>query len=184
MNNRYGQLIASDTLRLERSLPGPIERIWSFLTESDKRGRWLASGEMDTRVGGKVHLFFHHADLSPEPGHPPAKYQGMENGADVHGRVTVCEPPHRLGYTWGEPDGRGSEVLFELVPEGERVLLTITHSRLRDREEMISVAGGWHAHVGILIDHLEGRQPRNFWTVHETLEAEYERRLPATPTAA
>lgn len=30
-------LVAPDTLRIERILPGPIERIWPFLTESDKR---------------------------------------------------------------------------------------------------------------------------------------------------
>ncbi|WP_234274916.1 hypothetical protein [Billgrantia zhangzhouensis] len=39
----YGKDIAEDSIRFERLLPGPIERVWAFLTESDKRGLWLAS---------------------------------------------------------------------------------------------------------------------------------------------
>lgn len=178
MNDDYGHAIAPDALRIQRSLPGPIERVWAYLTESDKRGEWMARGDMELRVGGRVHLFFHHASLSSEPGQPPEKYRDMENGTGMDGRVTVCEPPHRLGYTWGESDGSTSEVLFELVPQDGRVLLTVTHGKLRDRGEMISVAGGWHAHLGILRDRLEGREPRNFWRVHDGLEAEYDRRLP------
>lgn len=179
MNEDYGQPVATDALRIQRSLPGPIERVWAYLTESDKRGEWMARGDMELRVGGKVHLFFHHASLSGEPGSPPAKYQDMADGVGMDGRVTVCEPPRRLGYTWGESEGSTSEVLFELLPQDGRVLLTVTHSRLRDRDEMVSVAGGWHAHLGILIDRLEGREPPNFWRAHDGLEAEYDRRLPA-----
>lgn len=177
MNDEYGHPIATDALRIQRSLPGPIERVWAYLTESDKRGEWMARGEMQLQVGGRVHLFFHHASLSAESGRPPAKYQDMEDGVGMDGRVTVYEPPRRLGYTWGEGDGSTSEVLFELAPQDGRVLLTVTHSKLRDREEMISVAGGWHAHLGILLDRLEGREPHNFWRLHEGLETEYGRRL-------
>lgn len=38
----YGEKIAEESIRFERLLPGPIERVWAFLTESDKRGQWLA----------------------------------------------------------------------------------------------------------------------------------------------
>jgi hypothetical protein len=44
---------------------------------------------------------------------------------------------------------------------------------------MRSVAGGWHTHLGILVDHLNGRTPQPFWTTHARLEAEYERRIAA-----
>jgi hypothetical protein len=53
----------------------------------------------------------------------------------------------------------------------------LTHRRLGDRAAMLSVAGGWHAHVGILIDHLEGREPGPFWSTHARLEAAYDQRL-------
>ena len=32
------------TLTVERTLPGPIERVWAYLTEPDKRARWLGGG--------------------------------------------------------------------------------------------------------------------------------------------
>jgi hypothetical protein len=41
------------------------------------------------------------------------------------------------------------------------------------------VASGWHAHLGILVDRLHGREPRPFWSTHGRLEEEYENRLPA-----
>ena len=35
-------LIEPGTVKMERLLPGPVERVWAYLTESDKRARWLA----------------------------------------------------------------------------------------------------------------------------------------------
>ena len=45
--DKYGVVIAPNTIRFERLLPGPIERVWAYLTESEKRAKWLASGAMD-----------------------------------------------------------------------------------------------------------------------------------------
>jgi uncharacterized protein YndB with AHSA1/START domain len=47
----FGVATTHDTVRLERLLPGPIERVWRYLTESEARGQSLARGEMDLRVG-------------------------------------------------------------------------------------------------------------------------------------
>jgi len=100
------------------------------------------------------------------------------------GRVTRCEPPHLLSFTWGEEQGDESEVTFELADRGGEVLLVLTHRRLRNRSEMIGVASGWHVHVGILIDQLNGRASKPFWSTLEKLEAEYDKRLPAENRAA
>jgi hypothetical protein len=83
-----------------------------------------------------------------------------------------------LSYTWDEDSNSPSEATFELTPQGSDVLLVLTHRRLGDRTAMLSVAGGWHTHLGILIDHMNGREPRPFWSTYARLEAEYERRLP------
>ena len=64
--NEYGVMTEARTVRLERVLPGPIERVWDYLTDSKKRGKWFASGPMDLRVGGEVEFRFHHADLSAQ----------------------------------------------------------------------------------------------------------------------
>jgi uncharacterized protein YndB with AHSA1/START domain len=47
----YGERTAPGTVRLTRVLPGPIERVLAHITESDKRARWFAAGEMELRVG-------------------------------------------------------------------------------------------------------------------------------------
>jgi uncharacterized protein YndB with AHSA1/START domain len=178
MIEEFGVVTAPRTVRLARLLPGPIERVWAYLTEPEKRGVWLASGPMEMRVGGSVRLDFRHADLSAEKT-APAKHREYEGGVSQYGHVTRLDPPHLLAYTWNEKGGSASEVTFELTAQGERVLLEVTHRLLPDREQMVSVAGGWHAHLGILMDRLEGREPRPFWSTHAALEKEYEKRIPA-----
>jgi uncharacterized protein YndB with AHSA1/START domain len=129
---------------------------------------------MELHVGGKVALTFRNSDLSVHPEQAPDKYKDLE-GTGFEGRVTRCDPPRVLSYTWG----KHSEVTFELSPQGDDVLLVLTHRRLPDRTAMVMVGSGWHAHLAILLDHLSGREPRPFWSTHGRLEAEYERRLPA-----
>ena len=172
--SRYGEVIAPETVRFERALPGSLEQVWAYLTESDKRGLWLAPGTMEPRVGGRVELRFNHADLSPlpdteaNPGEP----------CRVHGEVTEWDPPRRLSYTWGEAPGEDSEVTFELAADGGGVLLTLTHRRLGDHETRVSVASGWHTHLDILAERLNGRDPRPFWSAHAEAEAHYAASLP------
>jgi hypothetical protein len=43
----------------------------------------------------------------------------------------------------------------------------------------VSVASGWHTHLGILADQLEGRDPPGFWSTHARLEGDYEQRIGA-----
>jgi uncharacterized protein YndB with AHSA1/START domain len=171
--NEYGVVTHPDTVRLERLLPGPIERVWDYLTDSKKRGKWLASGPMDLRVGGKVELTWHHAELSAEK-IAPEKFRKYD-GHVMTGQVTACDPPRLLSYTFGD----AGEVTFELTPKGKDVLLVLTHRRLADRKTMVSVSTGWHSHLGILIDVLNGDDPRPFWTTVTKIEAEYEKRIPA-----
>ncbi|HWL08474.1 MAG TPA: SRPBCC family protein [Planctomicrobium sp.] len=170
----YGKAIRKDTVRIERLLPGPIERVWAYLTESEKRSKWLASGEMELRIGGKVQLRFLHSSLTPHQEPTPERFKNMDCGVGFDGTVTECDPPYLLAYTWG---GETSEVKFELTPQDEKVLLVITHTRLRDRDEMINVAAGWHAHVGIMEDNLQGQTPRPFWATWQQLEEDYKRRM-------
>lgn len=81
-----------------------------------------------------------------------------------------------MGFTFGD----AGEVAFELSPRGRDVLLVLTHRGLADRKMMVSVASGWHSHLAILIDNLNGDEPRPFWSTVTKMEAEYEKRLPAS----
>ncbi|ODT18250.1 MAG: ATPase [Kaistia sp. SCN 65-12] len=174
----YGTIIAPDTIRFERLLPGPIERVWSFLVDSDKRGQWLASGVMEPRAEARFALSFHHANLSPNIAPTPERFKAMENGATSQHRVLRAEPPRLLSFTWSAEAEVPSEVTFELEPEGDKVRLVLTHRRLPSGE-MANTAGGWHTHLAILADKLAGRTPPSFWTLFEGIEAEYGRRLGA-----
>jgi uncharacterized protein YndB with AHSA1/START domain len=180
--DEYGTLTAVDTVRFERLLPGPIERVWAFLTESDKRATWLAAGPMELRVDGGVELRFHNSELSPTPEVVPEKYRHYEDGGRVGftARVTRCEPPHVLSHTWDGGPGLESEVTYELTPRGDKVLLVLTHRRLGGRAMMLSVSGGWHTHLNILAARLNDDVPEPFWATYGRLESEYDRRLPAS----
>lgn len=175
--NDYGVLTAPDTLRIERLLPGPIERVWQYLTDSDKRATWLAEGKVEQQVDGKVEHTFRNSELSPEHDIPPPKYSNCAGDVPMLGKVTACEPLRLLSYIWNVGSEVESEVSFELAPQQDQVKLTVIHRRLNNPDERLSVAGGWHTHLNILRDVLSGKTPEGFWKVHTRLEQEYAQRL-------
>ena len=162
-------LIKPSTVRFERLLPGPVERVWAYLTESDKRATWLAAGEFDLRVGGRIELHFDNNSLSDETA--PAGAQGGGTHT-FEGRITRLEPLRVLAHTW-KWDGGDSEVLYELEPRGTDVLLTIQHRLPDDHGLKMAVGGGWPVHVGILADQLNGVKPRPFWSSHARTMKEF-----------
>jgi uncharacterized protein YndB with AHSA1/START domain len=172
-------LVEPGTVRLERLLPGPVERVWAYITESDKRAKWLCAGHFDLRVGGKIRLEFDNARL-PNDGPVPPEYAGRGTGR-FEGVITRLEPTRLLAHTWKWESGERSaktksfedtEVTYELAPRGKDVLLTIVHRRL-GRDLVPAIMGGWDAHSGILEDILKGVEPRPFWKTHARLEKEY-----------
>ena len=169
--NDYAMKIAADTVRVMRDLPGSLDQVWSYLVESDKRGKWLAVGELEPRAGGSFTFTWFNSKLSAHNEEPPEEYRGAHS---MTGRVLEWEPPHRLRISWGERD---SEVLFELEPNGTGTRLVLTHERLADRSQMLGVSGGWHAHLDILVDRLNGVEPRPFWSNHARLRDHYEKTL-------
>jgi uncharacterized protein YndB with AHSA1/START domain len=165
-------------VRFERVLPGPIDRVWSYLTDSEKRSKWLAAGDMPPRAGAEITLTFSHAGLSPHKAPTPEKFKKYEPSVSSRHRVLRFDPTRFLSISWGNADDP-SEVDFELTPEGDKVRLVVTHRRLGGREEMLDVSGGWHTHLAVLEDHLNGRVPPSFWTLFGNIEGEYEKRIPA-----
>lgn len=176
--NERGIEIADGTLRFSRRLPGPIERVWDFLTRSELRRKWLAAGPMDLRMGGRVELHFDHPAMECPTDDPPARYAELSDEQErTVGEITRCEPPHVLAYTWVE-GSRGSEVTFELSEDGDEVVLVLTHSRLGDDPDMIAgAAAGWHTHTGILADLLADRPAQPFWAQFTPLEDRLRERL-------
>ncbi len=179
-NDDHGKFSGPGEVRLVRLLPGPIERVWDYLTDPGKRARWFAGGPMELKPGGKYKLHFHHKNLSPDEV-PPEQYKKVHNtGVSFDGRVLRCEPPRLLAYTFDDE----SDVTFELTPQGGKVLLVLTHrSRGSDIPELSNYASGWHTHFSILIALLEGAPCPPFWATHARLKAEYEKAHRAAGTA-
>jgi uncharacterized protein YndB with AHSA1/START domain len=168
----YGVLTEPATLTIQRFLPGPIERVWAYLTESELRRQWLASGDMEMKVGAPFELVWRNNELTDPPGERP---EGFGDEHRMQSRITELDPPRKLAFTWGTSGG----VSFELEPKGNRVLLTVIHRRLPDRATMLMVAAGWHMHLDILVAVATGAKPEPFWDGWNCLKNEYGQRLPA-----
>jgi uncharacterized protein YndB with AHSA1/START domain len=120
--------------QFERVLPGPIERVWAFLTDPGKLPGWFGEGTIEPRPGGAVSLM----------------------GGHVRGIVTQWQPPRRLAYTWnvlgpGETQSSYPEsyLTIELEPRGSDVMLTLTHLPVLERFEKQN-AMGWHTFLDML----------------------------------
>lgn len=177
--SEYGELLDENTVRFERLLTGPIERVWAFLTEGQKRAQWLCGGDIETKEGGRVDMHFHNVALSQasEGDIPrPEKYQDRPEEMSFAGKVTRCKPMTLLEHTW-EFEDENSLVCYELAEEGDKVRLVLTHSRLETTDIVLSVSGGWHTHLNVLEDVLGSEVRRPFYKMQERFESEYRLRL-------
>lgn len=168
----FGTLTEPATLTLERLLPGSVDRVWAYLTESDLRRQWLAAGTMEMRVGAPVELVWRNSELSDPPGERPEGF-GEEHRLDSE--ITELDPPRRLSISWGNTGG----VTFELEPVGDMVRFTVTHHRIPDHATRLNISAGWHAHLDVLAARLAGEEPKPFWDHWAALKAEYAKRLSA-----
>lgn len=174
----FGIVTEAGAVRFDRLLPGPVERVWSYLTDSEKRGRWLAFGAMVGQVGTAFRLEFHNTKLGAGDTDIPARYQdNCQDGVTTSGLIQAWEPGRLLSFTWAEESGDPSLVTIELSPVGDMVRLILTHRRLNSHGMMTSVSGGWHTHLDILAAELSGVPAPGFWTRHTALEAAYDRLL-------
>lgn len=167
-----GVLIEPTTLQIQRHLPGPIERVWDYLTRSDLRRQWLAAGEMAMEAGSTTELVWRNDDLTNPPGERPP---GADSEHRLAVRITELDPPHRLAISWGSTGG----VTFDLAPAGNRVLLTVTHHRVVDAAMRLNVSAGWHAHLDVLVARVSGAEPTPFWDAFVRLKKDYAQRQQA-----
>jgi len=166
----YGVLTEPTTLEIQRLLPGPIERVWAYVTESELRRKWLAAGEMELKSGAAFTLTWRNDELTDPPGERP---EGFSEEHSMDSRIVAVEPPRKLVFTWGE----SGEVSIGLEPKGEKVLLTLVHRRLSDPKTVLMVGPGWHAHLDVLDARLRGEEPLPHWDNWTRLQQEYTERL-------
>ena len=169
-NDMLGTLTDAQTLRMQRRLPGPIERVWSYLSDGDLRRQWLASGTMSLQPGASFELVWRNDELSSSAAERP-------DGFTAESRATCqfveVEPPRRMRYIW---PGVG-EVSIELEAVDDEVMLTLTHRHLMGERLVLNVCAGWHAHLELLVAHLEGKKPPPLWSTWKRLRKDYEEQL-------
>jgi uncharacterized protein YndB with AHSA1/START domain len=171
--SEHGIADTPTSVRIERRLPGPIERVWSYIVDGEKRALWFAGGDFEPKVGGAANFIFDHGKLSDEP--TPEAWKAFE-GQTASGEVTRYEPNRVFAYKgdWGGE----TEVIFELTPAGDDVILAIRQTRLEDAGKKAAYGSGWHAYLDTLEDRLRNVKPRGFWTNFEKRQAEYAERFP------
>jgi len=167
----YGTLIEPTTLKIQRLLPGPIERVWAYLTESDMRRKWLAAGQMEMKVGSLFEFVWRNDELSDPPGKRP---EGFGEEHRMQSRITELDPPRKISFTWSE----SGDVSIELETKGKEVLLTLIHRRLPNRNYMLRVSAGWHMHLDVLVARANDTEPPLFWDGWARLHEEYDHWLP------
>jgi uncharacterized protein YndB with AHSA1/START domain len=168
----YGVLTEPATLKIQRLLPGPIERVWAYLTDGQLRRQWLAAGEMAMKVGAPFELVWRNDELTNPPGQRPPGF-GTEHR--MQSRITELDPPRKISFTWAD----SGDVSFELETQGNEVLLTVIHRRLPNRSTMLRVGPGWHTHLDLLVARARGTAPEPFWDGWSRLQKDYEQRLQA-----
>lgn len=172
-----GHAVGADTFRLERTLKAPIEKVWAFFVDGEKRSRWFTGGDTFTANGQDFVIKFAHRNITDEK--PPARWAQMECGEfDMHGRVLAFEPQRLLVITWGDGNEHVSEVRFEFTPRGDETLLTLTHSKIDTLGSLRDFAGGWTAHLETLSTVLEAGKANHFWADVVKAHGIYEQSIP------
>jgi uncharacterized protein YndB with AHSA1/START domain len=133
-----------------RRLARPIEKVWAALTIPERLEDWLGVVTLD-EDGGLV------AGARFELRFPLDGYR-------TRCQVVAVEPPRLFAWTWGLPDGPAdlaNAIRFELAPDGDGCILTLTNPGLV-RQDLESVAAGWHTHLEALFGAADGI--RTNWT--------------------
>jgi uncharacterized protein YndB with AHSA1/START domain len=159
--------IAPDSLRFERLLDAPVEKVWQYLTDPNLRARWFMAGPTDLKVGGAFGLTMDHDRLSDGDVPTPERYRPYV-GHRWEERITRLEPPHLLAFTW--ENGDAGEVMFELSEAAGKTRLVLTHSGLRGSEDAVDFGGGWHSHLAVLERRLRDEAVPDFWALHGEAE--------------
>src|SRR5262249_32626832 len=89
----YGVLTEPATLTIQRLLPGPIDRVWNYLTQGDLRRQWLAAGAMELKVGAPFEFVWRNNELTNPPG---ARPPGFADEHRMQCRITEVDPPRKI----------------------------------------------------------------------------------------
>lgn len=166
-------LTAPATLEIFRSLPAPPERVWQYLTDPELRQQWFCAGATGTAAGEEFVMDFDHSRLSTSA---PPDDAGCGDPVVMKGTILKITPPHELSYGWPDEHGGHTVVTIRLSAEGSSTRLHLQHSKLDNPGFRSAASAGWHAHLDLLCDLVDGVPTRDFWQHYATLKQHYEQR--------
>lgn len=179
MKMKLGQAGKNHTLRFERLLRHPPEKVWLALTDNAELERWFPARIDGAREkGAKLRFVFPEPEQKPELSSEMQKSQSQaqdehlaEHGdAGMEGEVTAFDPPRLFEFTWHTETLR-----FELTPEGGGTRLVFVHT-FDDEPAAARNATGWDVCFDSFERRLSGEPPGNFDAAHfDAVFAEYAR---------
>ena len=141
--SRYGtvhQRADGYQLRFERHLRHPVEKVWAALTNPAQLAQWLAPGEIELTLGGRVYLAF------------------TDGASVIDGRVTAIAPPRLLEFTWTDEDDDFGFVRWELMVDGGGTRFVLTHTVPEAARGFgLPALAGWHSLLEQLMALLDGQ---------------------------
>jgi uncharacterized protein YndB with AHSA1/START domain len=129
------------TLEKEVFIKASPQRVFQALTTKEDLERWfLVKAEVDVRPGGAI------------------RFEWGPDMVEV-GKILVCEPPHRLSYSWEALEPSPTTITFELTAENDGTRLHLIHTGIGVGEDWdaysTAVDSGWSAHLIDLTTWLE-----------------------------
>lgn len=125
------------TLRFERHLPHPPEKVWRALTEPEHLAAWFPTTiEGERRPGAALRFAF-----------------PFDDAPDIDGEMHVFDPPSVMEFRWDT-----DIVRFELEPWPDGCRLTFT-TVIDEVGKGARDAAGWDVCLGVLTHHLAGTTP-------------------------
>ena len=106
----------ADAVIIERTFNAPVARVWKALTDVDEMRQW----------------YFDLKEFKPEVGFE-FEFVVEHEGMTYHHlcRITESIPQKKIAYTWRYKGEAGdSLVTFELLAEGDKTRLKLTHTGL------------------------------------------------------
>lgn len=141
--------------RLTRHFAHPPEAVWCMLTEASCLAQWLASGEIELRPGGRVHIDF------------------GDSGVVIDSTVLDLAPPHRLAYSWSSGEDPARPLHWSLTAEGRGTMLALRVT-LPSGEDLAKACAGFAAHLEMLAAALEGVPTRFPFDLYLEKRREYQ----------
>ena len=161
-NDAVIQRVGPDAIRLERLLDASADTVWNYLTKAELREQWFMGGT-DATANGDFELLVDHDKLSSDAVSYPDSYECFK-GRIFNERVLRFDPPRLLETSF--QGGENGIVTYELVPEGEKTRLILTHSKIVSPSGFQDFGGGWNSHLAVLQEKLAGRSIPDFWALH------------------